>query len=219
MSAIDTYNHGAREREREELIKISEGFWVVRWDFWEFWFIWVCGFLDLEIIMAGYLSMKMKRKDLEEVNDEFSDFSLSSPARKIRRLVLSLSLSLMMLCADVVSLYVVFYVLINLCNCPKFGWWERMRYERVAPFSPNLSSFCEIGRERGRANRKNIFVYLWNPACLEHTETNGKERIIVKKMSKIEGKIYCAQDFLGNQTQYTARIFMFSALPLVLWPV
>lgn len=36
--------------------------------------------------MAGYLSMKMKRKDLEEVNDEFSDFSLSSPARKIRRL-------------------------------------------------------------------------------------------------------------------------------------
>ncbi|KAL6977886.1 hypothetical protein U1Q18_026669 [Sarracenia purpurea var. burkii] len=36
--------------------------------------------------MAGYLSMKMKRKDLEDVNDEFSDFSLSSPARKIRRL-------------------------------------------------------------------------------------------------------------------------------------
>ncbi|KAJ4963953.1 hypothetical protein NE237_023892 [Protea cynaroides] len=36
--------------------------------------------------MAGYLSMKMKRKGLEEVYDEFSDFSLSSPARKIRRL-------------------------------------------------------------------------------------------------------------------------------------
>ncbi|MCL7042460.1 hypothetical protein MKW94_030165 [Papaver nudicaule] len=36
--------------------------------------------------MDGYLSMKMKRKDLEEVSDEFSDFSLSSPARKIRRL-------------------------------------------------------------------------------------------------------------------------------------
>ncbi|XP_010263305.1 PREDICTED: uncharacterized protein LOC104601606 [Nelumbo nucifera] len=36
--------------------------------------------------MAGYLPMKMKRKDLEEVYDEFSDFSLSSPARKIRRL-------------------------------------------------------------------------------------------------------------------------------------
>jgi hypothetical protein len=32
---------------------------------------------------------KMKRKDLEldEVSDDFSDFSLSSPARKIRRLV------------------------------------------------------------------------------------------------------------------------------------
>nr|CAD1824888.1 unnamed protein product [Ananas comosus var. bracteatus] len=28
----------------------------------------------------------MKRKDLEEVFDEFSEFSLSSPARKIRRL-------------------------------------------------------------------------------------------------------------------------------------
>ncbi|PSR85216.1 NAC domain-containing protein [Actinidia chinensis var. chinensis] len=36
--------------------------------------------------MSGYLSMKMKRKDFEEVNDDFSDFSLSSPARKIRRL-------------------------------------------------------------------------------------------------------------------------------------
>ncbi|WCJ34688.1 hypothetical protein M5689_015982 [Euphorbia peplus] len=30
--------------------------------------------------------MKMKRKDLEDVNEDFSDFSLSSPARKIRRL-------------------------------------------------------------------------------------------------------------------------------------
>ncbi|KAL5974198.1 hypothetical protein ACLOJK_030861 [Asimina triloba] len=30
--------------------------------------------------------MKMKRKELEEVYDEFSDFSLASPARKIRRL-------------------------------------------------------------------------------------------------------------------------------------
>ncbi|XP_058068426.1 uncharacterized protein LOC131217506 [Magnolia sinica] len=36
--------------------------------------------------MAGFLSMKMKRKDLEDVYDEFSEFSLSSPARKIRRL-------------------------------------------------------------------------------------------------------------------------------------
>lgn len=36
--------------------------------------------------MASYLSLKMKRKELEEVNDDFSDFSLSSPARKIRRL-------------------------------------------------------------------------------------------------------------------------------------
>lgn len=33
---------------------------------------------------------KMKRKDLEldEFSDDFSDFSLSAPARKIRRLVL-----------------------------------------------------------------------------------------------------------------------------------
>lgn len=31
-------------------------------------------------------SMRMKRKDVEEVNDDFSDFSLSSPATKIRRL-------------------------------------------------------------------------------------------------------------------------------------
>lgn len=30
--------------------------------------------------------LKMKRKDLEQVYDEFSDFSLSAPARKIRRL-------------------------------------------------------------------------------------------------------------------------------------
>lgn len=30
--------------------------------------------------------LKLKRKDLDEVNDDFSDFSLSSPARKIRRL-------------------------------------------------------------------------------------------------------------------------------------
>ncbi|KAK9269785.1 hypothetical protein L1049_001563 [Liquidambar formosana] len=30
--------------------------------------------------------MRKKRKDLDEVNDDFSDFSLSSPARKIRRL-------------------------------------------------------------------------------------------------------------------------------------
>jgi hypothetical protein len=35
------------------------------------------------------ITKKMKRKDLEldEFSDEFSDFSLSSPARKIRRLV------------------------------------------------------------------------------------------------------------------------------------
>ncbi|KAL0315963.1 UNVERIFIED_CONTAM: hypothetical protein Sradi_5474500 [Sesamum radiatum] len=36
--------------------------------------------------MEGYLPLKLKRKDLEDVNDDFSDFSLSSPARKIRRL-------------------------------------------------------------------------------------------------------------------------------------
>ncbi|KAM3281663.1 putative protein isoform X2 [Capsicum chacoense] len=36
--------------------------------------------------METYYSLKMKRKDLEDVYDEFSDFSLSSPARKIRRL-------------------------------------------------------------------------------------------------------------------------------------
>ncbi|XP_004240129.1 uncharacterized protein [Solanum lycopersicum] len=36
--------------------------------------------------MKPYYTLKMKRKDLEDVNDEFSDFSLSSPARKIRRL-------------------------------------------------------------------------------------------------------------------------------------
>ncbi|KAJ7973700.1 DBH-like monooxygenase [Quillaja saponaria] len=38
--------------------------------------------------MAGYVTgkMKMKRKGLDEVSDDFSDFSLSSPARKIRRL-------------------------------------------------------------------------------------------------------------------------------------
>lgn len=40
--------------------------------------------------MAGYncLPMKMKRKEIDRVNNDFSDFSLSSPARKIRRLVL-----------------------------------------------------------------------------------------------------------------------------------
>lgn len=38
------------------------------------------------------MKMKMKRKDLDQINDEFSDFSLSSPARKIRRLVLFLNL-------------------------------------------------------------------------------------------------------------------------------
>ncbi|XP_010467131.1 PREDICTED: uncharacterized protein LOC104747230 [Camelina sativa] len=44
--------------------------------------------------MAGYdclpMKMKMKRKDIERVNNDFSDFSLSSPARKIRRLDLDL---------------------------------------------------------------------------------------------------------------------------------
>ncbi|XP_010488802.1 PREDICTED: uncharacterized protein LOC104766588 [Camelina sativa] len=42
--------------------------------------------------MAGYdcLPMKMKRKDIDRVNHDFSDFSLSSPARKIRRLDLDL---------------------------------------------------------------------------------------------------------------------------------
>ncbi|XP_075512915.1 uncharacterized protein LOC142548462 [Primulina tabacum] len=36
--------------------------------------------------MEGYFPLKMKRKDLEDVTDYFSDFSLCSPARKIRRL-------------------------------------------------------------------------------------------------------------------------------------
>ncbi|KAL8509699.1 hypothetical protein ACS0TY_016785 [Phlomoides rotata] len=36
--------------------------------------------------MDSYFPSKLKRKDLENVNDDFSDFSLSSPARKIRRL-------------------------------------------------------------------------------------------------------------------------------------
>ncbi|XP_074565462.1 uncharacterized protein LOC141821962 [Curcuma longa] len=36
--------------------------------------------------MAQLCRMKMKRKDLEEACDEFMEFSLSSPARKIRRL-------------------------------------------------------------------------------------------------------------------------------------
>ncbi|KAF8364841.1 hypothetical protein HHK36_013474 [Tetracentron sinense] len=36
--------------------------------------------------MAGYMSVKMKRKDMDDMSDDFSDFSLSSPARKIRRL-------------------------------------------------------------------------------------------------------------------------------------
>ncbi|KAJ9550553.1 hypothetical protein OSB04_014598 [Centaurea solstitialis] len=34
----------------------------------------------------AYFPAKLKRKDLDEVNDDFCDFSLSSPARKIRRL-------------------------------------------------------------------------------------------------------------------------------------
>ncbi|KAG5606903.1 hypothetical protein H5410_028395 [Solanum commersonii] len=37
--------------------------------------------------MEPYYTLKMKRKDLEDVYDEFSEFSLSSPARKIRRLL------------------------------------------------------------------------------------------------------------------------------------
>ncbi|KAL6496419.1 hypothetical protein OROGR_029677 [Orobanche gracilis] len=36
--------------------------------------------------MEDYYPLKLKRKDLEDVNDDFSDFSLCSPARKIRRL-------------------------------------------------------------------------------------------------------------------------------------
>ncbi|KAK1269586.1 hypothetical protein QJS04_geneDACA013993 [Acorus gramineus] len=43
-------------------------------------------------MMEGFLPApaKMKRKDLEEMHDEFSEFSLTSPARKIRRLDLEL---------------------------------------------------------------------------------------------------------------------------------
>ncbi|RWW11566.1 hypothetical protein BHE74_00013324 [Ensete ventricosum] len=37
--------------------------------------------------MTGFWHGKLKRKDLEEVYDDFAEFSLSSPARKIRRLV------------------------------------------------------------------------------------------------------------------------------------
>lgn len=42
--------------------------------------------------MAGYdcVPMRMKRKEIDRVNDDFSDFSLSSPATKIRRLDLDL---------------------------------------------------------------------------------------------------------------------------------
>lgn len=36
--------------------------------------------------MDGFRAMKLKRKELEEVNEDFYDFSLSSPATKIRRL-------------------------------------------------------------------------------------------------------------------------------------
>lgn len=44
------------------------------------------------------MKMKMKRKDLDQINDDFSDFSLSSPARKIRRLVHFLFLFLYSYC-------------------------------------------------------------------------------------------------------------------------
>lgn len=37
--------------------------------------------------MTGFWHGKLKRKDLEDVYDDFAEFSLSSPARKIRRLV------------------------------------------------------------------------------------------------------------------------------------
>ncbi|KAB5551945.1 hypothetical protein DKX38_009256 [Salix brachista] len=44
-------------------------------------------------ILPSSSSMKMlKRKEVDEVSDDFSDFSLSSPARKIRRLVLGADL-------------------------------------------------------------------------------------------------------------------------------
>ncbi|KAF9679804.1 hypothetical protein SADUNF_Sadunf06G0053200 [Salix dunnii] len=44
-------------------------------------------------ILPSSSSMKLlKRKEVDEVSDEFSDFSLSSPARKIRRLVLGADL-------------------------------------------------------------------------------------------------------------------------------
>ena len=45
----------------------------------------------IETMAGGCGSLKMKRKDLDDVNDDFSDFSLSSPARKIRRLVSTMS--------------------------------------------------------------------------------------------------------------------------------
>ncbi|XP_057545480.1 uncharacterized protein LOC130824470 isoform X2 [Amaranthus tricolor] len=41
--------------------------------------------------MENYTEIKLKRKDLEEFNYDFSDFSLSAPARKIRRLDVDLS--------------------------------------------------------------------------------------------------------------------------------
>ncbi len=54
---------------------------------------------------------KMKRKDLEldEFSDDFSDFSLSSPARKIRRLVFFFSLSVFLT-------FLLFYLLPSKAN-------------------------------------------------------------------------------------------------------
>jgi hypothetical protein len=55
------------------------------------------------------ITKKMKRKDLEldEFSDEFSDFSLSSPARKIRRLVRFLFLPL---CEAFFCFFFVFFL-------------------------------------------------------------------------------------------------------------
>lgn len=75
--------------------------------------------------MAGYdcLPMKMKRKEIDRVNDEFSDFSLSSPARKIRRLVNSSFFSRNLL-LFVLKTYLTFtgVMMIAFCDASGFGF-------------------------------------------------------------------------------------------------
>jgi len=67
------------------------------------------------------ITKKMKRKDLEldEFSDEFSDFSLSSPARKIRRLVRFLFLPF---CEEFFFFFFFFCLPVN----PNFGVFVRV---------------------------------------------------------------------------------------------